>query len=339
MLRKRSTISLTVQSLVDSKCLSTIPFVFSTELSLNGSEISGQHQHDHDSNDGSEHASPLRILNAVKLSLMLSRACAQYCNDYRNDIDIGSLRLDDFIVTLQYSAIAGEEDWETSRAAGEEQLFTISTVDQFNAINTSDCIRWIILDMDVKCSDARPTSENINVANLMPSLGKLLHAIFSPNNDAMTPDRQCSNEHAKQGIDDISAPDEHYSSRDVATGIKSTRRGSKMRRSAKASLFQQLIESGYPTSVCRLLHDLIDRGDTHLSILSFDDIICDLEQMISQPHIFLNNPENEFYTSAINFGQIYFGRSKELAKIIEIATVPNGRSSGLEVMFVSGMDF
>ena len=311
-----TTISVTVQTLIESGCLSRCALLFDQDLALDISGISGQLQHD-ESSDGGENNSSLRILNAVKLSLMLTRTFFQCYNDRKNDSALASLRMDGFVVKLQYSPNADEEDGETSRA-GDEHIQSISSVDQFNTITSNGLIQWILLDMDVKYSDVRIPSTNMNIAILMQNVGKLLYAIFSQN--------------------DAPAPEAQYSNGDKDKGIETTRRSPKTRRSASTSLFQQLIELGYPISVCRLLSDLIDGGTTHHPITSFDDIIRDLEQMNSHPHIFLHNPENEFYASSIHFGQRYNGRSKELAKLLEITTVPNERNFGLETIFVSGTD-
>mmetsp|Transcript_7551 Transcript_7551/g.17117 ORF Transcript_7551/g.17117 Transcript_7551/m.17117 type:complete len:1310 (+) Transcript_7551:61-3990(+) len=299
-------ITCTFQTLLDSGCLSRHVFLFDQEAYHDSTGILG-HSH-HDGSDDGKNNSPLQIQNAVKLSLALARTFVQCLNGTKNNYALTSLRLDDFVVKMRGKDGYTEEE-------GDEHLLSISSVDQFNAISSNSCIQWII--MDVKCCCAQTSSVNMNTATLMQHLGKLIYAIFSQN--------------------DASASETHFSNGDGARASKICAAAHKARRRMSKSLFEHLIESGKPISVCRFLNDLTGKGKTSHPIISFDDVIRDLEQMNSQPHIFLFNPEDTFYTLNLNFGQGYYGRSKELAKLLEITTVPNEINVGLEIIFISGI--
>lgn len=299
-------IAWTVPTLLDSGCLSRSTFLFDQEAYHDSTGILG-HSH-HDCSDDGANNSPQQIQNAVKLSLALARAFVQCHNGTKSNNDLTSLWLDDFIVTMRRGDVCAEE--------GGEYLLPISSVNQFNAISSNSCSQWIILD--VKCSCAQTSSVHIKTDTLMQHLGKLIYEIFCQNN--------------------ASSSETHYDYGSEGDGLTSSdTKQHKMRRRTSKSLFEHLIESGYPISVCRFLNDLTNRGKTSHPIISFDDVIRDLEQMNSQPHIFLFNPEDEFHTSKLIFGRGYYGRSKELAKLLEITTVPNKMNVGLETIFISGI--
>mmetsp|Transcript_19307 Transcript_19307/g.36070 ORF Transcript_19307/g.36070 Transcript_19307/m.36070 type:complete len:316 (+) Transcript_19307:673-1620(+) len=307
-----------VQTLIESGHLLTRRFLFNSELSLGSSGTGNLEQPQHNDVDvgscGGARNSQLHILNAVKLSLMLTRAFGR-CYNIRKNV---SFVLDDFVVKLELLLNACEDHGEASNP-GDEQLPRTSTVDEFNAITSDDCDEWVLLDIEVKYLDSRFPSEHASTAAVMQSVGKLLFAIFSLNNNAFETEAL-------------------YSKGEIERRTETLHHSSKTRRSASKSLFQQYIELRFPISVCRFLSDLIGSDMTHHSIISFDEIIHDLEQMISHPQVFLFNPANDFYTSTINFGQRYYGRSKELAKLFEITTIPNESRVDLEAIFVSGMD-
>ena len=309
-----STIELTAQLLLESGCLSTCEFLFEQDHPSDSSEISGTLQCHADDEDGEKNA-PRRVLNAVKLSLLLTRTCSQYYHRRGNSFDVAALRVDSFVVRLRCSPGADGEDGGTPRA-GEEGVRSISSVDQFNALSSNGRLRCILLDMDVRCFDLGVASANTDVAAVMKSVGTLLYAIFAPNG-AQVPEVQASD-------------------CDIDRDLCITPPFSKTKRNASQSFFQQLIERNYPISVCRLLNDLIEGAKVPHPISSFEDIIQDLEAMNAQPHIFLHNPEIEFCASTIQFGQRHHGRSQELATLLEITTVPNTRNVGLETIFVSG---
>lgn len=42
------------------------------------------------------------------------------------------------------------------------------------------------------------------------------------------------------------------------------------------------------------------------------------------------------HTSTLVFGQMYYGRSKQLSKLLDVTSVPNEQNTGLPVIFVSG---
>ena len=131
-------ISSTVQTLIETDYLSRSTFLFDKELSHDIPGISVQPQY-HEGSDGSQHNSPLRFLNAVKLSLMLTRAYCRCYNDLTNNEVLPLLRLEDFVVKLQCSPNADEEAGETSRK-GEEHLLSISYAGQLNLTSPANIL-------------------------------------------------------------------------------------------------------------------------------------------------------------------------------------------------------
>ena len=158
---------------------------------------------------------------------------------------------------------------------------------------------WVLVDMYMESNLQIPANDS--PANIIQSLGKLLYTLFTGNDAPAT-------NHSRDRNNDNPREELVQSSSQQAT---KTRRAFNHK-----SLIERLLQSGYPsTSVCRLLNDLMDNP-----ITSLDEIIQDLEQMNAQPHIYLVNPENEFYSTPLNFGQRYYGRSNELAKLLELIT-------------------
>ena len=121
-------------------------------------------------------------------------------------------------------------------------------------------------------------------------------------------------------------------------------RRSKSQRPSGINLFSQLVESNaYPTSICRLLSDMVDIGPKGRADDPFkctNDIIQDLEQMISHPNDFLHDDPLAAGTtpSLPLFGQRYHGRTAEVRKLLEIPTRLEaiGTIKGVEVIFVAG---
>jgi hypothetical protein len=150
----------------------------------------------------------------------------------------------------------------------------------------------------------------------------------------------------------------------------------KKERVTDDSLLARLIDSKtLPVSICRLLSDLIDSGPSGKAdspITNVNDVIQDMEQMITHPTQFLhdsprgieelllskshghNSPQAKDVLSKSHlFGQVYHGRKDEIAAIINVATQMDHINQGenlektadggggdmnrLEVVYVSGL--
>ena len=284
-------------------------FFFDQGLPFEDSGDSGQTRHD-----------ATHVQNAVKLALMLTRSFVQWYDENNFDA-VEYLQLDNFVVKLQCAPDADAEGGGVLPAkAGNDRFIPITTVDEFNEIMPTDQTQLVLLGIDIPYSEPQTPNNMMSapIGTVMETIGKLLRGIFIQK-DAPVPDEVTSNIGQQAG------------------GAELVEHASKIRRSVSKSLFERLIESGYPISVCRLLNDLTERGDTSHPITSFDDVMHELDKMNTHPHIYLHNPENGFITSSPHFGQRYYGRSKELAKLLEITTVPKESDTCLEVIFVSGI--
>jgi len=132
------------------------------------------------------------------------------------------------------------------------------------------------------------------------------------------------------------------------------------------SLFTNLVERGdIPISICRLLADVLDASsgrDTTANNIngellqplasssninpahpSLTQIIADLEQMSTHPHLFLYDQPAEFFASgALHFGQRCYGRDEETKRVFEISTrLENQKLSAVEnspISLLDGMD-
>ena len=112
------------------------------------------------------------------------------------------------------------------------------------------------------------------------------------------------------------------------------------------SLFSELIDNGYPVSICRLLSDMIDigiNGKADSPFTTLDDVITDLEQMATYPELFLYNPEDSF-SSNLRFGVGCYGRESQVASILGVASKLEGNNiqgssppDGSEAIFISGI--
>lgn len=150
----------------------------------------------------------------------------------------------------------------------------------------------------------------------------------------------------------------------------------KKERVTDDSLLARLIDSKtLPVSMCRLLSDLIDSGPAGKAdtpITNVNDVIQDLEQMITHPTQFLHDsprgieelmlskshghdsPQAKDVLSKSHlFGQVYHGRKDEIAAIINVATQMDHINQGenlektadggggdmnrLEVVYVNGL--
>ena len=200
------------------------------------------------------------------------------------------------------------------------------------------------------------TLESRKDETLMQNTARLLHTIFSTNkgsNSSLLYEPSLSsqsgqNSSASSTIETSSGGDDNDDEIDNSARQrqKSQRRivsatSSVDLHESSSSLFLTLIEKDaqqHPVSVCRLISDMmmmqskadgtkeqdegLDISDKHHShVLSFKDVMDDLEQMIMNPEKFLYDQGTEFSsTNSLHFGQGYYGRTKELKKFIEVST-------------------
>ena len=180
----------------------------------------------------------------------------------------------------------------------------------------------------------RPRSD----AGAMPRLGTILYSLFAldgaPPAYLSPTDREDETKASEEADDDI------------------IQRLAKCARSSDAGVFSRLMEDeALPTSVCRLLADLIDadreEGKPESSFQSFDGVMEDLEQMISRPDAFLHDPVAvPGAGSPVMFGRTNYGRQREAAVIREVTErmrhLPlredvGPQQSGVKCVFVSGI--
>ncbi|KAL9189379.1 hypothetical protein ACHAXT_009054 [Thalassiosira profunda] len=109
-------------------------------------------------------------------------------------------------------------------------------------------------------------------------------------------------------------------------------------RSMDESTFSKLVEGGkFPVSICRLLSDLM--SETESTFASLGDVARDLEQMLSNPRVFLHDSDS----TAPVFGRANYGRKRESLALLEVTrrmADSTNRSSNFDVVetvFVSGI--
>ena len=113
------------------------------------------------------------------------------------------------------------------------------------------------------------------------------------------------------------------------------------------SVFSTLLSesSSLPVSICRFLSDLLESGvdcQSETPFKSFDDVVEELEQMISRPQVFLHNSSlsQGGASTPLVFGHIYYGRDEEVGKIIRVAAHMEQTCTeynvGVEAVYVSG---
>ena len=227
--------------------------------------------------------------------------------------------------------------------------YHLSGIENFNTINSRNIckVHWTLLGVKITrpnnfSSSQKTLNESPEISELLPMqlLGILIYTVFSQNNVLRSPLT-----HQKSAPYGAKVTDCGYNN-DVEISDSS-----KIRKSKESSLFCDLLETGhYPVSVCRLLSDMIDVGDSGKAdspFTTFDDVIQDLEQMSFHPRLFLYDPENGYYSSNILFGQRYYGRKAEVTKILEVSTRLETKNSvnqegplpseGAEAVFISGI--
>ena len=262
---------------------------------------------------------PQAMDNAVRLALLVTRSFVTFLSgalsksSHEDVLQLVSLlQLSDVFVKLEQNG-----SLQAAQINGGPLIFSF-TLHEMDIISPKNQVRE-------EQQQQHPTPKQI--------LGKLLYSIFSmgqsPPSDlfvAGTISPQPSNGAGGSGAD-------HSSSKSF--------------RSAETSLFSELIEAKlFPVSACRLLSDLIDigpDGKADSPVRSFEEVIQDLEQMMSQPQIFLHDP---YYPQGVPpppiFGRVFHGRKEEITTLLKTAVQiekEDGESAkfGVESIFVSGI--
>lgn len=158
---------------------------------------------------------------------------------------------------------------------------------------------------------------DLNMSDAIQLLGCLIYSVFSKGSDH--PSHFRPTHHAFQ------IPINSNSKSSMSDNLKG--RKSKSPRPEESTILSQLIDTNsYNISICHLLSDMIDvgpEGNALHPFKSFDEIKQDLEEMMSQPHLFLHNVSSNIaglMPSPPVFGRQYYGRSKELSQLLEIPT-------------------
>lgn len=222
-------------------------------------------------------------------------------------------------------------------ATGGEGLFSSDkeTFERINAASDNFQTQWSLLGIELQqeCSLNKEKSGR-PPQSLLPLLGRMIHAIFTP---------------ADFGQDHLHTVFEMSLVLQEGASICDERKDeqpcSKLQRRKDRSLFFDLVEaSGYPVSVCRLISDAIESPvETAMGVtpITLDNVIEDLGQMSSRPEIYLDDPEDGFFSSELRFGHGCYGRTEQVTRILEVASsleASGARSSDcVEAVFIKGI--
>jgi len=314
-------------------------------------------------------ANLLHSLNATKLALLLAKKFLKLgiksgTHD-KNVIDLSSLQLDNFFVNMRLGG-AAKSDGRNGKNIRPRQ--TESATDKAQRSHEDNDLPQLI--PPYQSSDAVATNvldigiiENVYPPNVLETtlvvLG--LHVLPAPNRicdqslEELTPMNVLAN-HIRVIFSPVDQKIPAYFDPTMRLDDTSVQRYPKHRMVKGDSLFSLLLETGnYPTSICRLLSDIIgvgNEGKAENPYTSIDDVILDLEQMLNYPHLFLHDPGNDFYSSNPNFDQgSMYGRVKELTRVLQVSTqleqcvndFKGSRSDspkyidGSNVVFISGL--
>lgn len=175
---------------------------------------------------------------------------------------------------------------------------------------------WTILEMAIQVSETNSSATNAIVKSQstyllkIQHLGRMMYEVFSPG------------EH--QALQETSLLGKYGAEKPCNNEFDVVERHSKLRRYRENSIFSYLLELGHcPYSVCRLLSDMIGPGvdgTADCPFTTIEDVIEDLAQMSSHPQLYICDPEDCFISSKLLFGLGVFGRTKEVASIIRVAS-------------------
>jgi len=267
---------------------------------------------------------PAQILeNSVIMALSLTRLILEYLPK----MDLSSIQLDDFHVNLHRNA------------GGEIVKVSVPSIESTGSkMPSSSCFEpeWVHLRIDILSPtkvDGQRQKMCSNTAS-MRTLGKLLYSVFS------------LGESPPFDIFTTPTPTVDSTEHEDGNQIRSFQR----LRMAERTVFSRLIEGSiFPTSICRLLSDLIDtgpKGKADSPFTCFEDVIHDLEQMMSKPQIFLYGPFLPLTVPrSFLFGHSHHGRKEEVDALSNVVmqmeqslqASTESPSSRVEAVFVSGI--
>lgn len=153
----------------------------------------------------------------------------------------------------------------------------------------------------------------LNESKAIQRLGCLIYSVFSGGND---PPPQYSSP-SLSAISSCADTNKYHFERE-GRKLKSS-------RSEDTTILSDLLECNrYPISICHFLSDMIDTGPEGKATNPFttmEEILQDLEEMISHPYLFLHDSHSGVGIPTLPvFGRQYHGRKKEVARFLEIPT-------------------
>lgn len=249
--------------------------------------------------------------NKVRVALLLTRSFVNFLPETTTEQDalhqLSELRLDDFFVYLDGPASTAAND------SARSQTSILLGVD-------------IIAPTSINTMNRTEQRQQEQPLPKMEILGKLLWSVFSLDQSSI----------------DLCVPSATTLHADETNSY--AKNPSKSLRVTDQNLLSRLIDTElFPMAVCRLLSDLLDvdrNCKTNSPFVSVEDVIQDLEQMISMPTIFLHDPQG-LLKSPMLFGHVVYGRKEQIAAFIDVAAQmdqPDGESPNtIEAVFVSGL--
>eukprot|EP00581_Thalassiosira_minuscula_P013902 CAMPEP_0183713508 /NCGR_PEP_ID=MMETSP0737-20130205/8330_1 /TAXON_ID=385413 /ORGANISM="Thalassiosira miniscula, Strain CCMP1093" /LENGTH=677 /DNA_ID=CAMNT_0025942297 /DNA_START=84 /DNA_END=2114 /DNA_ORIENTATION=+ len=272
---------------------------------LSNGAIFLQHEDEAESHAHSE-SQPRRIMgNAVRVALLFTKSFVRsfYHPESIVGYDANWISLANFIV--EFEEIRGEDEEAEGLDSNAD-----SPGGDILLLGVQDCSPdKIKYEQDLQKQQQPPKAHS--QASAIQILGGLLYTIFTQGEAfSALPDRSAiSPEPSVDGIDSSSSM---------------SSRSAKSSRVSETTLFSQLLERNtFPLSICRFMSDMIDtssRGNAGKSFESFNEIIEALDQMISQPNIFLHDSYSPYgVPPSPMFGHNLCGRKEEVATLIEVA--------------------
>jgi len=197
--------------------------------------------------------------------------------------------------SINACALKPEDIQIQMRTAGQEDI-----MEQSSGTN-----RYILLDTELVPSADNAASAFKNSGDLSPlqNLSVILHTILSRGKS--------------EQLSTMMSKERRVS--DISVSSVPSRSTKSSRLYEDKSLFAQLLQTGeYPVSICRLLSDMMDSHH-----ISAQDVIDDLQAMVSNPQLYLYDQPLEFY-STIMFGKGYYGQVSEMTKMLQVANRTTG---------------
>lgn len=117
-------------------------------------------------------------------------------------------------------------------------------------------------------------------------------------------------------------------------------RARRRRKDDERSVRDMLHAQGLPSSICRLVADMMDNDDSEnlfardAAVASFADVVADLEQMRDRPREFLHDSMRMRFKPVI--GKKLYCREKEMGLALEVAGRCDHREQGMEELLEFG---